>query len=47
MTDKELEQQLLTEAETHVLAQEECKASFLVGVQIGLDLAERELTKTP
>lgn len=45
MIDKELEQKLLTEAEEHVLAMETCQAAFLAGVQIGLDLAERELTK--
>lgn len=45
MTDKELEQQLLAEAEEESLAIEDCKAAFLAGVQLGLDLAERELTK--
>ena len=47
MIDKELEQQLLTEAEEHPLTKEDCNAAFLAGVQVGLDLAERELIKKP
>lgn len=45
MIDKELEQQLLIEAEKESLAMEDCKAAFLAGVQLGLDLAEKAFIK--